>query len=214
MTAGPENAISERAQHFLKVLIERYIRMASPVRFAHAGQGRRTRSEPGDDPQRDGRPRGPGTFDLAAHLGGRYRPCPVTGCLSIPVVAETARQSMLRQVQQQLDIRDAPSGPARFGVAAAVHLTHLAGVVMVPKHNQVRIRQIEFVPLSEERVLTIVTSTGEVYNRSSETRKVFSRSELEQLSNYITSHYAGTIWRGYPPPCCARCRRPSATSTP
>jgi heat-inducible transcriptional repressor len=42
------------------------------------------------------------------------------------------------------------------------------------------------------RVLTVmVTSKGEVFNRIIETSRVFSRSELEQLSNYITSHYAG-----------------------
>jgi heat-inducible transcriptional repressor len=63
---------------------------------------------------------------------------------------------------------------------------------MVPKYNHVRVRQIEFVPLTEVRVLTvIVTSSGEVFNRIIETSRPFSRSELEQLSNYITGHYAG-----------------------
>ena len=63
---------------------------------------------------------------------------------------------------------------------------------MVPKHNQIKVKQIEFVPLSAQRVLTvIVTAAGEVYNRIIQTSRVFSRSELEQLSNYVTRHYAG-----------------------
>jgi heat-inducible transcriptional repressor len=63
---------------------------------------------------------------------------------------------------------------------------------MVPKHNHVTVKQIEFVPLSDVRVLTVlVTSAGEIYNRIIQTSRVFSRSELEQLSNYVTKHYAG-----------------------
>ena len=37
----------------------------------------------------------------------------------------------------------------------------------------------------------MVTAAGEVFNRIIETSKEFSRSELEQLSNYITSQYGG-----------------------
>ena len=68
----------------------------------------------------------------------------------------------------------------------------IAGVVMVPKHNQVKVKQIEFVPLSETRILVIlVTSDGEVQNRVIETGKKFSQSDLVQAQNYLNANYGG-----------------------
>ena len=195
---SPENAISERAQHFLKVLIERYIQDGHPV-------GSRTLAKDA------GLDLSPATIrNVMADLEDLgLVTSPHTSAGRIPTVPgyrlfvdsllslKPLDNAMLRQVQQRLDIRDAPSGLLDSASRLLSSLTHLAGVVMVPKHNQVRIRQIEFVPLSEERVLTvIVTSTGEVYNRIIRTSRVFSRSELEQLSNYITSHYAGSDLAG------------------
>lgn len=195
---SPENAISERAQHFLKVLIERYIQDGHPV-------GSRTLAKDA------GLDLSPATIrNVMADLEDLgLVTSPHTSAGRIPTVPgyrlfvdsllslKPLDKAMLRQVQQRLDIRDAPSGLLDSASRLLSSLTHLAGVVMVPKHNQVRIRQIEFVPLSEERVLTvIVTSTGEVYNRIIRTSRVFSRSELEQLSNYITSHYAGSDLAG------------------
>jgi heat-inducible transcriptional repressor len=99
---------------------------------------------------------------------------------------------MLQKVERQLGGAEAPGGMVDSASRLLSSLTHLAGVVMVPKYNQVKIRLIEFVPLSEGRVLTvIVTSAGEVFNRLIETARTFTRSELEQLSNYVTRHYAG-----------------------
>jgi heat-inducible transcriptional repressor len=101
--------------------------------------------------------------------------------------------SLLAQVQKNLARQGEPAGLVDSASRVLSNLTHLAGVVMVPKHNHVTIKQIEFIPLSDVRVLTVlVTSAGEVYNRIIQTSRVFSRSELEQLSNYVTEHYAGS----------------------
>jgi len=71
-------------------------------------------------------------------------------------------------------------------------LTHMAGVVMVPQRDQVTIRELQFVHLSDMPVLTVlVTSQGEVLNRILNTVRPYSRAELEQASNYINQHYAG-----------------------
>ena len=189
----PENAISERAQHFLKVLIERYIQDGHPV-------GSRTLAKDA------GLDLSPATIrNVMADLEDLgFVSSPHTSAGRVPTVSgyrmfvdsllslKPLDSAMLRQVQQQLDIRDAPAGLVDSASRLLSNLTHLAGVVMVPNHNQIKVRQIEFVPLSDVKVLTvIVTSTGEVYNRIIETSRVFSRGELEQLSNYITSHYAG-----------------------
>ncbi len=188
-----EPAISERAQHFLKVLIERYIRDGHPV-------GSRTLAKDA------GLDLSPATIrNVMADLEDLgFVASPHTSAGRVPTVSgyrlfvdsllslKPLDKAMLRQVQLQLGSREAPSGLVDSASRLLSSLTHLAGVVMVPKHNQVKVRQIEFVPLSDVKVLTvIVTSGGEVYNRIIETSRVFSRSELEQLSNYITAHYAG-----------------------
>ncbi len=68
----------------------------------------------------------------------------------------------------------------------------MAGVVMMPRREQVIFRQIEFLPLSGSRVLAIlVTREGEVHNRIVETSKNYSASELEQAANLLNQHYAG-----------------------
>jgi heat-inducible transcriptional repressor len=102
-------------------------------------------------------------------------------------------ERLIAQVQRELGL---PTDPGTAIVQSASKMlsdmTRKAGVVMVPKRNQEKVRQIEFVPLSNTRVLAvIVTSAGEILNRIIETSREFGRSELEQLSNYITQHYAG-----------------------
>jgi len=192
-TKVPDQAISERAQHFLKVLIERYIRDGHPV-------GSRTLAKDA------GLDLSPATIrNVMADLEDLgFVESPHTSAGRVPTVSgyrmfvdsllslKPIDEALLREVQQQLDVHDPPTGLVDTASRLLSSLTHLAGVVMVPKHNQITVRQIEFVPLSEVRVLTVmVTSKGEVFNRIIETSRVFSRSELEQLSNYITSHYAG-----------------------
>mgnify|MGYP006287115907 FL=1 len=199
MTATiPENAISERAQHFLKVLIERYIRDGQPV-------GSRTLAKDA------GLDLSPATIrNVMADLEDLgFVASPHTSAGRIPTVSgyrlfvdsllslKPLDKVMLRQVQQHLESRGAPAGLVESASRLLSNLTHLAGVVMVPRHNQVKVRQIEFVPLSGSRVLTvIVTGAGEVFNRIIETSRVFTRGELEQLSNYITSHYGGNDLAG------------------
>ena len=68
----------------------------------------------------------------------------------------------------------------------------MAGVVMMPRQERVVIRELQFVPLSERRLLAIlVTSQGEVLNRVVETERAFQRPELERASRFINEHYAG-----------------------
>lgn len=71
-------------------------------------------------------------------------------------------------------------------------LTHFAGIVMAPRRAAPRIRQIEFLSLSEKRILLIiVTADGDVQNRILLTEKSYSPSELVSAANYLNQHYAG-----------------------
>lgn len=70
--------------------------------------------------------------------------------------------------------------------------THMAGVVTLPRKELVCLRHIEFLPLSNTRVLVIfVTNEHEVHNRIIHTSKKFSAAELQQAANYLSSLYTG-----------------------
>jgi heat-inducible transcriptional repressor len=71
-------------------------------------------------------------------------------------------------------------------------LTHFAGVVVAPHRQAPKIRQIEFLALTETRILLIiVTAEGEVQNRILLTQRPYSPSELVEAANYLTQHFAG-----------------------
>ncbi len=71
-------------------------------------------------------------------------------------------------------------------------LTHFAGVVVSPRRTQTLIRQIEFLSLSEKRILLIlVTTDGDVQNRIVHTDRTYSASELTTAANYLNQHFAG-----------------------
>jgi len=70
-------------------------------------------------------------------------------------------------------------------------LTHFAGVVMTPRRS-VGFRHIEFLRLSDTRILLIlVTPEGDVQNRILLTDKRYTPSELVEAANILNQHYAG-----------------------
>ena len=71
-------------------------------------------------------------------------------------------------------------------------LTQFAGVVMIPKRKTLIFKHLEFLPLTEKRILVIiVTSDGNVQNRILLTEKAYSASELTQASNYFNANFSG-----------------------
>ncbi|MEL6870417.1 MAG: heat-inducible transcriptional repressor HrcA [Pseudomonadota bacterium] len=70
--------------------------------------------------------------------------------------------------------------------------TQMAGVVTVPRPERVTLRQIEFLPLSDKRVLAIlVINASEVQNRVLLTKREYTRDELQVAANFINAHCAG-----------------------
>ncbi len=71
-------------------------------------------------------------------------------------------------------------------------ITHLAGIVMLPRTEHKSLQHVEFVKLSDDRVLVIlVMSDREVQNRIIQTAKPYSNAELQEASNYVNSHFTG-----------------------
>lgn len=71
------------------------------------------------------------------------------------------------------------------------NMSQFVGVVMAPRRSSV-FKHIEFVKLSERRVLVIIVSPqGDVQNRVIFTDAEFSSSQLIEASNFINANYAG-----------------------
>jgi heat-inducible transcriptional repressor len=71
-------------------------------------------------------------------------------------------------------------------------LTHFAGVVATPRRREASFRHIEFLRLSDRRVLLIiVTPEGDVQNRILHTDRPYSQPQLLEASNFFNQHYAG-----------------------
>ena len=188
-----EQPLSERAQYLLRALVHRYIRDGQPV-----GSRALTRDSGLDLSAASVR-------NVMADLEeAGYIQSPHTSAGRVP----TDRgyrffvDSLLkvRSVQgldaDNLRIRLEGGQDAESLVDSASNLlsglTHLAGVVTLPRRDYGSIRHIEFLPLSEQRILAIlVLNDHEVQNRVIETDRAYSPAELQQVSNYLSSEFAG-----------------------
>lgn len=185
---------NERAQQLLKVLIQRFIRDGQPI-------GSRTLS------QKSGMELSPATIrnvmsDLE-DLG--LIAAPHTSAGRIPT-AEGYRlfvDSLIRYKQPAADdvamlknqlVREADNPKSLMDSVSNLlsDVTSLAGVVTVPKGQRAVLRQIEFLSLSDSRVLAIlVINDSEVQNRVLNTSQVHTADELQRAANYINENYVG-----------------------
>ena len=185
--------LDPRAQTLLKTLIERYIAEGQPV-------GSRTLSK------FSGLELSPATIrnvmsDLeelglvsSPHTSAGRVPTPRAYRLFVDTMLTVQPLSDNEQVKQNVQQRLTPAEPAKLVAAAASVLSNLsqfAGVVLTPRRTHV-FKQIEFMRLSEKRILLIiVTPEGDVQNRIMATQREYSPGQLIEASNYINSHFAG-----------------------
>ena len=104
----------------------------------------------------------------------------------------TAEPEHMGNVESALAL--APDQPQKV-IANAAHmlssLSQFVGVVMSPRHSSV-FRHIEFLRLSEKRVLVIIVSPeGDVQNRVLFTDSDFTPSQLVEAGNYLNAHFSG-----------------------
>jgi heat-inducible transcriptional repressor len=97
----------------------------------------------------------------------------------------------IHQLEGQLH----PDHPQRL-VNAAAHLlsdlTQFAGVVATPRRKEAGFRHVEFLPLSEKRVLLIIVMAGgDVQNRVLYVERAYSPSELIEAANFLNENYSG-----------------------
>lgn len=185
-------ALDQRAQILLKTLVERYIAEGQPV-------GSRVLSKS------SGLEVSPATIrnvmaDLE-ELG--FIASPHTSAGRIPTargyrffVDSLLTMRPIEQTQiEELETHFQPDQPQRLINAASQilsDLTHFAGIVVAPRSDAARIRQIEFVGLSERRILLILVSTaGDVQNRILITERPYTAAELTRATNFLNEHCLG-----------------------
>jgi heat-inducible transcriptional repressor len=71
-------------------------------------------------------------------------------------------------------------------------ISHYAGIVMAPRFTATVFRHIEFIRLSQGRILVVfISQSGLVQNKLIETGELLTQAELEQMGNYLNQTLAG-----------------------
>ena len=192
-TVSDENQVSERAQHFLKVLIERYIRSGQPVGSRTLSKDTGLDLSPATvrnvmaDLEEMGLVASPHTSAGRVPTVSGYRLF-LDSLLTVKPLDEAEVDAMRRRLGSVGDASKLIESTSRV----LSGLTHLAGVVMLPRHERDAFRQIEFLPLSGGRVLAIlVTGEGDVHNRIINMERVHTPAQLEQAANYLNAMFTG-----------------------
>jgi len=71
-------------------------------------------------------------------------------------------------------------------------ITHLAGVVTIPRQPHQSLSQIEFLPLSDNRVLAVMVVNGrDVQNRIVQLERYYSADELRRAAVFLNQQFGG-----------------------
>ena len=199
MTAPPIHrksasvALSERGQLLFKLLVERYIADGEPVGSRTLARDSRLELSPATirnvmaDLEDLGLIRSPHTSAGRVPTAQGYR-------LFVDTMM-TVREPTANDIER---INADFASDADIGTLLArtsnmlSEVTKLASIVMIPRPDHQSLRQVEFLPLSDSRVLAIlVVNEREVQNRIIHTARNYSPSELEQAANYLNQAFAG-----------------------
>ena len=105
---------------------------------------------------------------------------------------ESVDDNYVQRIAREMDLGDNLQSLMERTSTMLSEITRLAGIVTLPKAGQQALRQIEFVSLSDNRVLVIlVVNDREIQNRIIRTARPFNATELQEASNILNSLYAG-----------------------
>lgn len=187
------NIVNQRAQQVLKIVVERYIQEGNPI-------GSKTLSEEYDLGLSSATIR-----NILADLeSGGYLHSPHTSAGRIPtplgyrffvnglITVNSCFADNLQILKEKLDPDKNMSELLQSASSLLSGLTQLIGVVALPRRNRIELRQVEFLPLSHNRVLVIlVLNNREVQNRIIYTDQVYQSNELQEAANYLNTHFCG-----------------------
>jgi heat-inducible transcriptional repressor len=186
-------ALSDRQQQLLRTLVGLYIRAGQPV-------GSRTLVQESGVPVSSATVR-----SLMVDLEERgFVATPHTSAGRVPTAkgyrffidSLITMQPLLGEELRTLESQLGPDKTTSELLSAASNLlsviTHQAGLVTMPRQDDVKLRQVEFLPLSGARVLVIlVLNEKEVQNRIIHTEREYDDIELRAAANFVNSRFAG-----------------------
>ncbi len=193
-TGGAPGALSERAQRLLKALVEAYIRDGQPVgsRTLTRESGLLLSSATVRNTMADleelGLVASPHTSAGRVPTDRGYRFF-VDTLLKWKPVDAPAEHELSRRLAEH---GDDPKALVASASQLLSTVTRLAGLVTVPRPTHAALTQIEFMALSENRVLAILVTNGrEVQNRVLQLARSYTPDELRRASNFLTEQCAG-----------------------
>ena len=190
---APEAVLSERAQHLFRVLVQRYIGSGQPV-------GSRTLSRD------SGLDLSPATVrNVMADLEDLGLLCsPHVSAGRVPTVqgyrffvdsllkVAPIDHDELEHLRSRLEIKGERESLMDAATSLVSEVTHMAGIVTLPKQERLILRHVEFLALSPERVLVILVVNGsDVQNRVIHLGRPYSQAVLQQVGNYLNEVCAG-----------------------
>ncbi len=193
MTDNPVYEFTDREQHILKLLVDHYIEEGTPI-------GSRTLSRmPGinisaasvrnvmGDLEHMGLLKSPHTSAGRVPTSAAFRVF-VDNLLEItPPDINTVshiRGLLDPSLNDQALVKVASSYLSRF--------TKMAGMVTVPKREEKPLQQVEFLPLSDRRVLVIlIISDKEIQNRIIHVERDYTKDELATFARQLNTEYLG-----------------------
>ncbi|MFT4719573.1 MAG: heat-inducible transcriptional repressor [Candidatus Azotimanducaceae bacterium] len=185
--------ISEKAQMVLKSLVERYIADGLPVGSKTlAAESRVTVSSATvrnimADLEDKGYVTSPHTSAGRIPTAQGYR----FFVDSLPDMAPLGSQD-LAQMQRQLDPDWSTQQLVQSTSSILSNITQMAGLVTIPRRDQVTLRHVEFLSLNANRVLVIlVLADHEVQNRIIYTNEAYTEIQLKEASNFINQSFTG-----------------------
>jgi len=190
--------LGERAQQLLRTLIESYIRDGQPVgsRALSRESGLQLSAATIRNVMADLEELG---FVASPHTSAGRVPTDkgyrffVDTLLQLRPLDDAATAEMRRHFEASRDNSTELIATVSQLLSSA---TQLAGVVTLPRARQASVTQMEFVGLSENRVLVVlVFNDREVQNRIIQLERHYSAGELQRASNYLNEQFRGRSLR-------------------
>ncbi len=101
-------------------------------------------------------------------------------------------RARLQQMERQLDPDLSPKELVESASELLTHLTRLTCVITTPRRDGVALKHVEFVKLSESRILVVlVMQDREVQNRVIHTERDYLETELTAASNFVNQEFSG-----------------------
>src|SRR5579864_563146 len=190
-----EEALNDRAQRLLRVLVQTYIRDGQPIgsRALSRESGLVLSSATVRNVMADLEELG---FVTSPHTSAGRVPTDKAYRFFVDSLLRAqlpTDDSSVEEIRRHLDV-PGESGKALAAAASQVlsNITHLAGVVTLPLTQGSVLTQIEFLPLSENRVLVVlVLDNREVQNRIVQLRRHYTAEELRGAANFLNEHFSG-----------------------